>query len=67
VQWLRWAWSGQVKPLLASLGHAASVLGAPPAHVADTDPRMVVKDDLGYVHNHRARMDYPRYRCLGLP
>jgi hypothetical protein len=26
-----------------------------------------VKDTLGYVQNNRTRMDYPRYRCLGLP
>jgi len=67
VQWLRWAWSGQLKPLLASLGKAASELGAPPRDAADTDPRHVVRDTLGYVQNNRARMDYPRYRRLGLP
>lgn len=66
-QWLRWAWSGQVKPLLTSLRKAASELGEPPQEVADSDPRQVVKDTLGYVQNNRTRMDYPRYRCLGLP
>lgn len=67
VQWLRWAWSGQVTPLLKSLRRAASELGEPPANAADTDPRHIVKDALGYVHNNRGRMDYPRYRRLGLP
>jgi hypothetical protein len=67
VQWLQWAWSGQVKPLLASLGRAVSELGEPPQHVADTDPRQIVKDALRYVQNNRKRMDYPRYRRLGLP
>jgi hypothetical protein len=67
VQWLRWAWSGQVKPLLASLRKAASQLGEAPEGVADTDPRKIVKDTLGYVQNNRTRMDYPRYRRLGLP
>lgn len=66
-QWLRWAWSGQVKPLLASLRKAASQLGEPPEGAADTDPRKLVKDTLGYVQNNRTRMDYPRYRRLGLP
>jgi len=66
-QWLRWAWSGQVKPLLASLRQAATALGEPPPQAADTDARKVVKDALGYVRNNRARMDYPRYRRLGLP
>ena len=67
VQWLRWAWSGQVKQLLKSLRQAASELGAPPAEAADADPRKVVKDALGYVQNNHTRMNYPRYRCLGLP
>jgi hypothetical protein len=66
-QWLRWAWSGQVKLLLTSLRKAASELGEPPQDVADNDPRQVVKDTLRYVQNNRTRMDYPRYRCLGLP
>lgn len=66
-QWLRWAWSGQVKLLLAGLRQAASELGEPPANAADSDPRKIIKDTLGYVQNNRTRMDYPRYRCLGLP
>lgn len=67
VQWLRWAWSGQVKSVLKGLRQAASELGEPPPNVADTDPRQIVRDALGYVHNNRLRMDYPRYRRLGLP
>ena len=66
-QWLRWAWSGQVKPLLASLRKAAAQLGEPPEDAADTDPREVVRETLGYLQNNRTRMDYPRYRRLGLP
>jgi hypothetical protein len=67
VQWLRWAWSGQVKPLLASLRKATSQLGEPPEGAADTDARKIVQETLGYVQNNRTRMDYPRYRRLGLP
>ncbi|HZU34565.1 MAG TPA: LysR family transcriptional regulator [Gemmataceae bacterium] len=66
-QWLRWAWSGEVKPLLASLRKAAAELGSPPANAADNDPRTIVQDTLGYVQHNRDRMDYPRYRRLGLP
>jgi hypothetical protein len=66
-QWVRWAWAGQVQPLLKSLRQAASALGEPPAAAADNDPRQVVRDALGYVENNRTRMDYPRYRRLGLP
>jgi hypothetical protein len=67
VQWLRWAWSGQVKSLLKSLRQAASELGAPPADAADTDPRQILKDTLRYVENNRERMNYPSYRRMGLP
>lgn len=67
VQWLRWAWSGQVKSVLKGLRQAASELGEAPPSASDTDPRQIVKEALGYVHNNRLRMDYPRYRRLGLP
>lgn len=67
VQWLRWAWAGQIKPLLAHLRKAASELGEPPPDAADTDRRKIVKDTLGYVQNNQTRMDYARYRRLGLP
>jgi len=66
-QWLRWAWSGQVKPLLGSLRKAVYELGEPPHGTVDTDPRKIVKDTLGYVQHNRTRMDYPHYRRLGLP
>src|SRR5205085_2500243 len=64
---LRLAWSGQVKELLAGLRAASAKVGAPPEKCADDDPRKVVADTLGYVRNNRSRMDYPRYRRLGLP
>jgi len=67
VQWLRWAWSGQVKALRKSLRQAASELGTPPADAADSDPKQILKETLRYVENNRERMDYPRYRRLGLP
>jgi hypothetical protein len=67
VQWLHWAWSGQVKSLIASLRKAASAVGDPPADAVDNDPRKIVRETLGYVRNNRERMDYPRYRRLGLP
>jgi hypothetical protein len=66
-QWLRWAWSGKVRELLAALRAAAKKLGAPPADAAEDDPRCIVQDALGYVSNNRSRMDYPHYRQLGLP
>ena len=66
-QWLRWAWSGKVKELLAALRAASQKLGTPPKDAAEDDPRRIVADALGYVQNNRTRMDYPRYRQMGLP
>jgi hypothetical protein len=66
-QWLRWAWSGQVKSLLASLRKAARAVGEPSADAADDDPRSIVATTLHYVENNRTRMNYPEYRRLGLP
>jgi hypothetical protein len=67
VKWLRWAWSGKVKELLADLRGTAKKLGAAPKDAAEDDPRRIVAETLGYVENNQTRMDYPRYRQLGLP
>lgn len=66
-QWLRQAWAGQVKPLLASLRSAAAAVGRPPKNTAEDDRRQVIVDTLGYVENNRTRMNYAEYRRLGLP
>jgi hypothetical protein len=65
--WLRLAWAGRVKDLLAGLRAGCAELGPAPAGCADEDPRKVAADALGYVENNRGRMDYPEYRRLGLP
>jgi hypothetical protein len=66
-RWLRLAWSGAVKALLAALREAARRAGAPPEDAAEDDPRQLLADAVTYVGNNRERMDYPRYRRLGLP
>jgi hypothetical protein len=66
-RWLRLAWSGEVTSLLAGLRGAARQMGEPPAGAAEDDPRQVLADAVSYVANNRERMDYPRYRRLGLP
>ncbi len=66
-RWLRWAWSGQVKELLTDLRATCQQLGAPPPGISEDDPRRVAAEALSYVENNRTRMDYPRYRRLGLP
>jgi hypothetical protein len=66
-RWLRWAWAGQVRPLLAALREAAKRLGPPPAGAKEDDPRQVATDAVSYVTNNQDKMNYPEYRRLGLP
>jgi hypothetical protein len=66
-RWLRQAWAGQVSQLLRGLRAGCTKLGPPSRGCSDEDPRKVAADALGYVENNRERMDYPRYRRLGLP
>jgi hypothetical protein len=66
-RWLRWAWSGRAEELLAELRAASRRLGVPPPGCPEDDPRRVAAEAVGYVENNRGRMDYPRYRRLGLP
>jgi len=66
-RWLRWAWSGRAEELLAELRATSLRLGVPPPGCPEDDPRRVAAEAVGYVENNRGRMDYPRYRRLGLP
>jgi hypothetical protein len=65
--WLRLAWAGRVKDLLAGLRAGCADLGSAPVDAADDDPRRVAAEALRYVTNNRERMDYATYRRLGLP
>jgi hypothetical protein len=69
VGWLRSCWQGRVSEVLAALAVAQERLGRPPPGetLADRDPRQLVSEALSYLKNNQKRMDYPRYRCQGLP
>jgi len=64
-QWLRWAWSGKVGALLSALREAVATLKTKGSTAAAR--RQTVEETLTYVNNNRQRMNYPEYRCLGLP
>ena len=64
-QWLRWAWLGKVGTLLSGLRDAVAALKAKGSTAAGR--RQTVEETLTYVTNNRQRMNYPEYRCLGLP
>lgn len=66
-QWLHWAWRGERKLLLQALQQASGKVGLPPPDAADNDRRLIVARAATYVANNYDRIDYPRYRKLGLP
>ena len=66
-RWARWIWSGEVDRVIQELRVAQKRLGQPPPDVGASDPRRRVHRALTYYENHRARMNYPEYRRLGLP
>jgi hypothetical protein len=66
-RWLRQAWAGEVRALLRGLTAVGQRVSQPPTQAKDDDRRKVVWEAIGYVTNNRDKMDYPRYRQLGLP
>ena len=66
-RWLGWAWSGERAKLLSALTRASGRAGEPPTGAAESDPRRVLASARTYVINNIEKMDYPRYRKLGLP
>ena len=67
VQWVTWAWQGQREQVLLALNASCARSGAPAAGAPETDPRRVLAKARTYVTNNIEKMDYPRYRKLGLP
>ena len=70
--WMRACWQGRVGDVLGELEQWQAQLGLPPPGEARSaedrrDPRRVVWEARSYLGNNRGRMDYPRYRRMGLP
>ena len=61
-QWIGWLWQGRVEELLDALRSRLAALGGDGAGAAKA-----VATCLGYVEEHRGRMDYAAYRRQGLP
>jgi hypothetical protein len=66
-QWMRACWQGRVGEVIVDLQRWQQCLGPAPPDADTMDPREVVFTTLGYLCNNQTRMDYPRYRRLGLP
>jgi hypothetical protein len=66
-RWIQAVWSGDVPRVLAELEQRQAEIGLPPRDAAAADPRQIVATTRGYLDRHQTRMDYARYRRLGLP
>jgi hypothetical protein len=69
LRWLRACWQGRVAEVVDQLADYQATLGRPPPgeDLPTTDPRLVLAEALSYLRHNAGRMDYPRYRQLGLP
>jgi hypothetical protein len=68
VQLITLCWKGKVALVIQELTMACRERGIDPdGRVADDDPYKSIHDAVRYLTNNRSRMDYPRYRRLGLP
>jgi hypothetical protein len=67
--WMTACWQGRVGEVLQELVQWQERLGPilPEEKPAGSDARVVVGKAVTYLENNQARMDYPRYRRLGLP
>lgn len=67
--WLLQCWQGRVAEVVADLTRYQQQVGRPPPEeeLPASDVRRVVAEGLSYLSHNAARMDYPRYRRLGLP
>jgi hypothetical protein len=71
-QYLAWAnacWQGRADEVIAELRRWQSRHGPSPSgpETPESDPRKIVHATTRYLSNNLRRMDYPRYRCTGLP
>lgn len=67
VRWIDAIWKGDVSKVILELANRQDQLGLPTDDDGETSPRRIVSDALTYLQNQQSRMDYPRYRKLGLP
>jgi hypothetical protein len=67
-QWITALWKGQAADVLAQWRSLAQQFDIPADKaLPDNDPRRPIQRGLTYLENNLERVDYPRYRRLGLP
>lgn len=67
VKWITAVWAGKGAEVLGEWKRLAEPYGIPDTALPDNDPRRPLQRGLTYLANNLERIDYPRYRRLGLP
>ena len=68
VRWITAIWNGRAAEVLAEWKSLAEQFDIPPDEaLPDNDPRRPIQRGVTYLANNLDRVDYPRYRRLGLP
>jgi hypothetical protein len=67
-RWLKACWQGRVSSVLEELRDWQASHPMPPGEeLPDHDVRVIVSKSVTYLSNNESRMNYPKYRRLGLP
>jgi hypothetical protein len=68
VQWITMLWNGQASEVLTQWRAFGKQFDVPTDKaLPDNDPRRPIQRGITYLANNLERVDYPRYRRLGLP
>lgn len=67
LRWIGAMWQGQGAEVLQQWQELAQQHDVPSSPLLPTDPRYALQRGVTYLHNNLSRIDYPRYRRLGLP
>lgn len=67
LKFVTWCWQGQVDRVIDETKQACLARGIDWENTKPSDAEKPLVDAVRYLTNNRGRMDYPRYRRLGLP
>lgn len=67
VRWANDCWQGRAASVLEQLQQWQADHPSPPEKLPDNDARAIIAKTATYLEHNLQRMDYPEYRCQGLP